>query len=170
MKRYSAITLALLLTIALLSACGFHMRGSTAHDSLPFKSIYVVVPDSSTFGIELKRILRSSDETKLVDDPKQAQVILDVLGDKKTKSILSINVQGRAREYSLNYELRFRVRNNKNKEVLAPTKITLTRTLTFSESHALARENEEEMLYRDMQTDVVQQMMRRLAAIKLPPT
>jgi LPS-assembly lipoprotein len=40
--------------------------------------------------------------------------------------------------------------------------------LLFSESHALARESEEEMLYRDMQTDLVQQVMRRLAAIKLP--
>ncbi len=168
MKRYSAIAPILLLTVVLLSACGFHMRGSTAHDNLPFKTIHVVIPDSSAFGIELKRSLRASDETRLVSDPKQAQVILDILGEKKTKSILSINVQGRAREYSLIYELRFRVRDSKNKEVLVPTKIALTRTLIFSESHALARENEEEMLYRDMQTDLVQQMMRRLAALKLP--
>lgn len=168
MKRHSAIVLVLLLTTALLSACGFQLRGAATHDKLPFKSIYVTIPDSSPFGIELKRNLRASSDTVVVADPKEAQVIMDVTGEKKSKAILSLNVQGRVREYSLVYELRFRVRDSKNKEVHAPTTLVLKRTLIFSESHALARENEEEVLYRDMQTDLVQQIMRRLAAMKLP--
>lgn len=170
MKRTSALTLVLLLTAALLSACGFHMRGSAANEKLPFRSIHVVIPDSSNFGIELKRNLRGIGDTLVVADPKEAQVIMEVLGEKKTKAILSLNVQGRVREYTLNYQLRFRVRDSKNREVLAPTTLSLSRTLIFSESHALARENEEELLYRDIQTDLVQQVMRRLTAIKLPPT
>ena len=168
MKRHSAIALALLLAVTLLSSCGFHMRGSAAHDKLPFKSIHIVIPDSSTFGIELKRNLRATGDTIVVADPKNAQVIMDVTGEKKSKAILSLNVQGRVREYTLVYELRFRVRDSKNKQILAPTRMALSRTLIFSESHALARENEEEMLYRDMQTDLVQQVMRRLSAMKLP--
>jgi LPS-assembly lipoprotein len=168
MNRQSALALVLLATAALLSACGFHLRGSTVQDSLPFKSIFVVIPDSSQFGVELKRHLRASAKTAVVADPQNAQVVMDVTVEKKSKAFLSLNVQGRAREYSLTYELRFRVRDAKNREVLAPTTLVAKRTLLFSESHALARESEEEMLYRDMQTDLVQQVMRRLAAIKLP--
>ena len=169
MKRHSLLAVTVLaLTSVLLTACGFQLRGSTVQDSMPFKTIQIVVPDSSQFGIELKRNLRGGNSTTIVSDPKDAQVIMEVLGEKKTKVILSLNIQGRAREYSLIYELRFRVKNNQNKELLPPAIISLRRTLIFSESHALARENEEEMLYRDMQTDLVQQVMRRLVAIKLP--
>lgn len=46
------------------------------------------------------------------------------------------------------------------------TKITQQRDITFNESAALAKEAEEILLYRDMQNDIVQQMLRRLAAIK----
>jgi LPS-assembly lipoprotein len=169
MKRHPLLAFAIMaLTTFMLTACGFHMRGSTLHDSLPFKSIQVIIPESSQFGVELKRNLRANDNVQVVSDPKTAQVILEILAEKKTKSILSLNIQGRAREYSLIYELRYRVRNNKNKELLPPATIALNRTLIFSESHALARESEEDLLYRDMQTDLVQQLMRRLAAMKLP--
>ena len=46
MKRTA--TLVLLVLSALLSACGFHLRGATLHDDLPFQSVYVVLPDAST--------------------------------------------------------------------------------------------------------------------------
>ena len=168
MKRHSALTIVLLMTAALLSACGFHLRGSTVHDSMPFKSIFVVVPDSSTLGIELKRHLRAGNDTIIAGNQKDAQVVMEVTSEKRSKSILSINVQGRVREYTLNYQLRYRVRDAKNRELIKPTALVLKRTLIFSEAHALARESEEELLYRDMQTDMVQQIMRRLAAMKIP--
>ena len=165
MKRTTALIL--LLTASLLSACGFHLRGATLYDDLPFKSAYVILPDGSLFGVEFMRNLRASTKTKVVNDPREAQVIVEVMQEKKTKSILSLNVQGRAREYSLRYEITIRARDSKNTILLAPVKIAQTRTLTFDESHALARESEEDLLYRDMQTDLVQQVLRRLAAIKM---
>ncbi len=167
MKRTT--TLILLLTASLLSACGFHLRGATLYDDLPFKSAYVVLPDGSLFGVEFMRNLRASTTTKVVNNPNEAQVVIEVMNEKKTKSIQSINVQGRAREYALRYEVTFRVRDAKNTQFLAPTKIAQTRTLIFNELHALARESEEDLLYRDMQTDLVQQVLRRLAAVKMTP-
>ena len=168
MKRHPALLLAMLLATALLSACGFHLRGATFQDSMPFKSIHVVIPESSDFGIELKRNLRAGEHTQVVADSKAAQVIMEVMEEKRSKSILSLNVQGRVREYALHYDVHFRVRDVRNREVMAPVRLSLRRTLIFSETHALARENEEDMLYRDMQTDMVQQVMRRLAKMKLP--
>ena len=38
--------------------------------------------------------------------------------------------------------------------------------VSYNESAALAKEAEEQLLYRSMQTDIVQQLMRRLAAVK----
>jgi hypothetical protein len=38
--------------------------------------------------------------------------------------------------------------------------------MAFDETQVLAKESEEALLYRDMQADLVQQIMRRLAAVK----
>jgi len=39
--------------------------------------------------------------------------------------------------------------------------------MSYSESIALAKQHEEIELYREMQTDIVAQVLRRLAAIRL---
>lgn len=164
MKRRAACILALA-TPLLLSACGFQLRGA-GETALPFKTIYVALPESSPLGAELKRYIRATDHTEVVGDPKAAQVSLDVLSETREKAILSLNTQGRIREYTLYYKVRFRVRDDKNKELIAPTDIVLKRDISFNESAVMAKENEEALLYRDMQSDLVQQLLRRLHAIR----
>lgn len=158
-----AITLAM---ATILTACSFHLRGASDQFTLPFKTIYLGFPESSLLGIELKRNIRASENIFVLSDPKTAQARLEVLSETKNKEILSLNSLGRVREYSLTYALRFRVLDEKDNELLAPTDIVLKRSLTFNESQVLAKEGEEAMLYRDMQTDLVQQILRRLAALK----
>lgn len=163
MKRRAVCALAL---ATLLSACGFQLRGSNGQAALPFKTIYLGIPDTSPLGSELKRNIRASGDTLIVTDPKAAEVTLDVLSELREKAVLSLNTQGRVREYTLYYKLRFRVRDDKNKELIAPTEIVLKRDISFNESAVMAKENEEALLYRDMQSDLVQQLLRRLHALK----
>jgi LPS-assembly lipoprotein len=163
---------ALLVAAALagsLSACGFHLRGSGGHYTLPFPAMYVGLPESSPLAIDLKRNIRVNGNTVVVSDPAQADGVIEVLTDPektRTKTILSLNSNGRVREYLLAYAIVFRVRDKLGNELLAPTSITLNRPITFDETQLLAKEQEEALLYKDMQTDLVQQMMRRMAAIK----
>jgi LPS-assembly lipoprotein len=70
------------------------------------------------------------------------------------------------REYTLFYKFRFKVRDNNGKPLLEPTEIVLKRDISFNESAVLAKESEEALLYRDMQSDLVQQILRRLSALK----
>jgi LPS-assembly lipoprotein len=162
----SRVVCALTLATALaLSACGFQLRGASQTE-LPFKSIYIGLPDNSALGTELRRYIRGIGDTSVVKDPKTAQAVLEVLSETRDRSILSLNTQGRIREISLFYKLRFRVKDNKEKELVPPTDIVLKRDISFNESQAIAKEKEEEMLYRDMQSDAVQQILRRLSALK----
>lgn len=161
--------LAALLVVALLSGCGFKLRGSDGSYAMPFHSIYLAFPDTSPLGTELKRNLRAGDRVAVETDPAHAEALFDVLAETRGKSILSLNSLGRVREYLLTYTLSFRVRDAKGNELLAPTEITLKRNLAFNEQQVLAKESEEALLYRDMQSDLVQQIMRRLAAIKPAP-
>jgi LPS-assembly lipoprotein len=68
------------------------------------------------------------------------------------------------REYTLRYTVSFRVHDGKGGEFLPVNTVQLTRDITFNDSDVLAKETEEQLLYRDMQFDMVQQVMRRLAA------
>ncbi len=158
--------LALALAAACLSGCGFHLRGSNGQYAMPFHAIYLAFPDTSPLGTELKRNLRGDGDTVIVSDPSKADAQFDVVSEQRGKSILSLNSQGRVREFLLTYTLVFRVRDAKGNELLKPTEISLKRSISFNESQVLAKESEEAMLYRDMQTDLVQQILRRLAAIK----
>jgi LPS-assembly lipoprotein len=157
---------ALILLAVALSACGFQLRGANGQYHMPFQSIYLGFPDTSPLGTELKRNLRGGDSVVVVDDPLKAEALFDVLSETRGKSILSLNSQGRVREYLLTYTLVFRVRDAKNTELLGSTEISLKRSIQFNESQVLAKESEEALLYRDMQSDLVQQILRRLAAIK----
>jgi len=163
MKRRAVLALS---TALMLSACGFQLRGANGQSTLPFKTIYIGIAENSPLGIELRRNIRASGDTTIVSDPKEAQAIIEVLNESREKATLTLNTQGRIREYSLYYKLRFRVKDAKENELLAPTEITLKRDISFNESQVIAKEKEEEMLYRDMQSDLVQQILRRLAALK----
>jgi LPS-assembly lipoprotein len=159
------VTLLLLASLSLLAACGFQLRGSGQQAMLPFKSLYLGVGDNSSLGTELKRYLRASD-VAVVTDKAAAEASVEVLTELRQKAILSLNTQGRVREYSLTYRMTFQVRNKTGALLLAPTDITLKRDISFNESQVIAKEKEEELLYRDMQSDLVQQILRRLAALK----
>ena len=157
---------ALLTSLALLPGCGFHLRGSGQEYTLPFKTVYLGVADNSPLGIELARNIRANGQTEVVREAKGAQAVIEVLSEARDKAILSLNFQGRVREYTLTYSLRFQVKDGNGRELMAPNEIQLKRTISFNESQVLAKEAEEALLYRDMQTDLVQQIIRRLATIK----
>jgi len=156
----------LILAAALtLSACGFQLRGSHGTSTLPFKSVYVALPDTSLLGTELRRYIRASGNTTIAPNEKEAEATIQVLAENRNRSILSINTQGRIREYSLFYILRFRVVDNRGRELLPPTDISLKRDMSYNESQAIAKEKEEDMQYRDMQSDAVQHILRRMATL-----
>ena len=164
-RRFVLVPLFVLM-LASLAACGFELRGSGGTYNMPFKSIYLGFPDTSSLGTELRRNLRAGDRVLVVKDADKAEARFEVVSENRSKSILSLNAQGRVREYLLNYTLVFRVLDNKGDELLGPTEIALKRPLAFNESQVLAKEAEEALLYRDMQGDLVQQILRRLAAVK----
>ena len=158
-----------LLVAATLPGCGFQLRGAHGSYNMPFHSLYLTFSDNSPLGTELKRNLRATDQVVIADKATDAEAQFVVLGEARNKSILSLNSLGRVREYLLSYTLTFTVRDAKGAVLLAPTEITLHRNMSFDETQVLAKQAEEALLYRDMQGDLVQQIMRRLTSIKPTP-
>lgn len=154
--------LAMLAACLMLAACGFHLRGAA---DLPFKTIHLGFAPNSAVGVELKRNLVASG-TKVVDDKADAEANLTVLKDSRSSQVLTLNTNGRVREYALFQYFTFSVNDAKGTVIIPPTAITLRRVITYDENQALAKQSEEALLYRDMQSDLVQQILRRLSASK----
>ena len=154
------------LALISLNGCGFALRKAP---DFAFATLYSGLPESSPLGVELKRSLQSTRKVKVISDARlinEAQVVLDVLLNQREKVVLSLNASGQVREFQLRLRFGFRLRTLAGKELIPATEIALQRDISFNESAVLAKEAEEALLYRDMQTDVVQQVMRRLAAVK----
>ena len=94
------------------------------------------------------------------------QAIVDILQELREKTVVGTNASGQVREFQLRIKVRFRMRSAQGKELITDTEITQQRDISFNESAVLAKEAEEGLLYRDMQTDIVQQLLRRMAAVK----
>jgi LPS-assembly lipoprotein len=160
----AGVRLALLAACALaLAACGFQLRGAA---ELPFETLYV--PATAGIGLDIKRSIRTGSSTQVVDDPKAAQAVLEFTQETREKIILSITSAGRVNEFELRYRVGFRVHDGKGGEFLPASTLQLARAITFNDSIILAKEAEEQQLYRDMQFDMLQLIMRRLAAAQKP--
>jgi len=160
-ERSSRAPLACMLA-ALLAACGFHLRGQA---QLPFESLHI--PGDNPLVVELKRNVAAVSGTRLMDKPGDAQAVLGFTQELRDKIILSFSSAGRVSEYQLRYRIGFRVTDAKGVKVYVPTsEILLTRDMAYSDAQVLAKEAEEALLYRDMQRDMVQQIIRRLVAAK----
>jgi LPS-assembly lipoprotein len=150
----------------LLAGCGFELRQAP---HFAFNTIYVGAAPSSSLGNELKRTIAFSDGVTVIGDAARAgtaQVVLDVLADQREKVVVGLNASGQVREFQLRTRFRFKLRTPQGKELIPETELLQQRDISFNESAVLAKETEENLLYKDMQTDLVQQLMRRLAALK----
>ena len=144
----------------LLAGCGFKLRGTA---DVPFETLYI--PGSSGgIALDLKRNIQAGTDARVVDDPKQADAILEFSEEAREKDILSLTGTGRVREFQLRYRVGWRVHDGRGGIYVPQSTIQLTRDVTFNDAEVLAKEAEEQLLFRDMQTDMVQQIMRRLAA------
>ena len=166
MRKFIRITTIALMSMLLLSACGFALRGSGPPPDLPFKTLFLGFADTSPLGVMMRRNLAALGNIKVVADRKEADAALEVLADLKDKQVLSLNSQGRVQEFTLQYRLGFRVVDRKGVQLLAPTEVVIRRIQSYNDSQVLAKEAEEATLFREMQSDMVQQVLRRIYAIK----
>jgi LPS-assembly lipoprotein len=150
--------------ILALAGCGFRLRGTA---ELPFSSVYVPGATSG-IALDLARNIQAGTNAKVVSEAKDAEAILQFTGEAREKEILSLTGAGRVREFRLRYRVGFRVHDGKGNDFVPQNTLELTRDVTFNDAEVLAKETEEQLLFRDMQGDMVQQIMRRLSAAQRP--
>ena len=148
-----------------LGSCGFHLRGDATYT---FDSLYLNSPAAAPITPELRRALEGAGSAKVVTAADKAQVVLDLNSVEDNKQILSLTGGGKVFEYLLTKRILFRVHDNEGNDWLPTSEIVVRRTYTYSDTEVLAKGYQEQRLWREMQTDAVQQLVRRLQTAKKP--
>jgi len=146
-----------------LSGCGFALRSSA---NFPFKSVYIQAADASPLARQLQRTLEASNVTVLrsPSNPDLAQQVFELLQEQHERAVISQSATGAVRELQLRLRVRYRLRPVMGDKPSEVVELLQTRDLTYDETYALAKEAEERLLFSDMQSDLVGQIVRRLAA------
>ena len=153
--------------LAALAGCGFKLRGVP---EFAFRTLYIAAPSGSPLARELRRTLEAAG-TKLVlltlpAQMPQAEAVLDLLQEQQERNVVGLTASGQVRELQLRLRIKFKLRTPAGDELIPETELLQQRDISYSETIALAKEAEEALLYRSMQTDLVQQLTRRLAAVQ----
>jgi LPS-assembly lipoprotein len=163
--RGAGRVLAIALGAILVASCGFHLRGEANY---PFDTIFVNAPVSPPLSVELTRALTGVSKAKVVESAAAAEVALDVPSVIDDKEVLSLSSGGSVREYQLVKRVTFRLHDKNGIDWMPAGEIVVRRSYTFNETQVLARDLQEQRLLREMQTDAVQQIVRRLQAARRP--
>ena len=153
------------LSAVVLASCGFALRSS---QKFPFKSMYTGPITASPLLIELSRQVAGTGGVEVIIDQRQverADVIFELLQEQREKVVAGRTSSGSVREFLLRTNLRFRLRTREGKELIPDTVLVATTDISYNETLALSKDQEEQMLYSNMGKDLVGQIVRRMAAL-----
>ncbi len=165
MRRRALKIILVAVSVGALAGCGFQLRGATP---LRFKTVYVDAPVASYQRNNLADRLRSLltlAGTQAVTSSKAAELTLKLGEEQRTKTILSLTSAGRVAEYRLEMTLSYQALDPRGEERLPPTQIRFIRDLTYDDNQYTAKSAEEDFLYRSMEEEAAQQILRHLHRI-----
>lgn len=151
----------LVVMLGLLTACGYHLRGSIALPAA-LKNMYVFGAAGSLHS-ELQAVMRASDG-KLAASPNDAGLVIKVLKEDFRRRVLSVGSTGKSSEVELNYYLRFQFYDNQENPLLDEQTIEISREFFNDQTALLAKENEEAMIQKEIYRQAVRMLMSRAQA------
>lgn len=162
LRRRSALVSVLL--VVSLAGCGFHLRNAA---SFAFDTVAVTPERGGGVAGELARYFGDRlRPVAVVPGQPPVQAVVDILEERREEAVAGVNSSGQVRELQLRIQVRFRLRTLQGRELIAPTVIAQQRELSFNETVILAKDAEKAALYQEMQSDIVQQILRRVGAVK----
>lgn len=156
-----------LLPLALLvSACGFHLRGAV---SMPpsMQQTYIDGNPASAMVRDLRLNLEASG-AEVVGSPQAAGATLNILNETFERRVLSVSSNTQVSEYELIYHVRFALTRADGTKLLEPQEVRVTRDYRYDPNQVLGSSSEESLLQQEMQRDVSQLILRRLAFARAP--
>lgn len=149
-----------------LIACGYRLRGMV---DLPFKVISITGNPSPPLRADLQLAILTGTDAKVAINPKDADLILEIISDVNGREILAYNSNGQVSAYRLNIRVAFRAYDNAGADVVPEAEIYMTRDMDFSVSTVLATDVQVQQFLTLMRKDLSIQILRRVSASARAP-
>ena len=159
--------LGVLITLPALftSACGFKMRGSV---SIPYKAIAITGNPSPPLRADLEMVILTGSNTRVANNAKDADLILEIISEQNTREILAYNASGQISAFRLNSRVEFRATDQNGVDIVPESEIYVTRDMDFSVSTVLATDVQQQQFTNAMRSDLSLQILRRVSAAAKP--
>ena len=157
--------ISVLALVSLLTACGFQPAGKLKLDS-EFANTHIYTVSNATIMVDLLQRQFQENKFPLVDQT-QASIVINMLYEKTSKRILSVDSDGKARMYELELVVGVAVKDAEGKNLLPNQNIKLSREFLFDINSVLGKSSEEQEIYTEMRTDAARLIMRRLQALSV---
>lgn len=160
-----SLTVGLLAGAIFLQGCGWQLRGNQPL-AQELQTLYLqTANDKSDFARSLKRSLKSMD-VELVEGTTSAPYSLVVSNINRDTRTISTTSGGKVAEYALTSSLTFSVKDQQGEELIPPTLLSVEKTYLYNSANAISSYEEEALLRREMERDLIQQLIRRYRGIK----
>lgn len=144
-----------------LPGCGFRLREPPR---LAFSRLHLAgFEPRSPLEAALRRALQG--QASFVASPADADLVLRALAEQRERSVAASTAAGQVRELQLRLRVTVRADSPDGRERMPPVTLRQARDLRTNETAALAKAIEEDALYLAMLDDIVDQLLRRLAAL-----
>ena len=149
-----------LFVVVLLAGCGFQLRGEP---STGLKTLFI---PGGGVAQEIRRTLSGS-PTKVTPTAAGAEATLHIISENREKLVHTITGSGRVYEFELRLAVRYDMRVPGREEAVIPsTELVSRRIITYSEAAPTAKETEELLLFKDMQVEIADRILRQVAVAR----
>lgn len=161
MPSAAAPGLVVIVLIAVLGGCGFQLRSWDVASSL--ESAYLTSNPRNAFEAPLRRAMR---QAGIADAPSasEAAVVVNLLDDRRDRRSVSVSSQARAAEYEVSVAVRYSVTDGQGNELVPEQWLERQRVFRVDRDNIVGSSEEQALLEREMETDLVQQIVRSLSA------
>jgi LPS-assembly lipoprotein len=150
-------------TLLVLTACGFHLRGdSDLPEAMAVTYIQVKNP-FDTLNDDFREALEGRG-ARVTENRDEATAILRILGNRDEKDVLTVDIGGKVQEILIRQTIRFDVVTPDNQSLVEKQTVTLSRDFVFNKDDILAKEREADLISTELQRDIVNIAMLRVAA------
>lgn len=163
-----SLRLAVVLVAAILSACGWHLRGSIV---LPdnIQSVYIDNQTSDPALLEeLERLLTVNDVV-ISETATGADLVINLLDFAENRRVNSLNSNTIVREYELISEAEYEIKNAAGEILLEPNVAQLSRIYTFDQNAVVSAAEEQQIIQEELRLELAQQIVRRLRFLNTAP-
>jgi LPS-assembly lipoprotein len=145
-----------------LVGCGFQLRGTDLRSSVA--RVYVDAAPRHGFETPMRLALERAG-VEVLELPAADGLVVDLIDERRDRRSISVSETAVAAEYEVIVGVRYGVRDGAGRQLIEPQWLARERVYRVDRDNILGSSEERALLEREMQSELIQQIIRSLDAL-----